>query len=332
MSNLINKSNHPVEVKKIHVRIWTLRDEIEAAIEKRIKDEPVQEGESVDIEDIKEYYHNIIGGLNQIQNANDDENDEEPDSNVDSSGNPLDDDALAMMAAISGDSQDEETETKDEETEAKDEETEAKEDEEDKEAAAAALAMMADQGLTPESESSEDDEAQAAALAMMADQGLGEESSDDDAQAAALAMLADQAPTQESSAKRAPFERLIPKKEKRTQGFIMLSDIQMDQILIFSKDGFVHGQNIVIQFMITNKFRISANVKVATNISRNSKIISETRPNYRIQGILLFQFPDERDKLREFLKSIEPEIPTPPKKVKSTSNEDEDDDFDDLGF
>ena len=30
---IYNKSGHPIEVKKISIRLWTLRDEIEAALE-----------------------------------------------------------------------------------------------------------------------------------------------------------------------------------------------------------------------------------------------------------------------------------------------------------
>ena len=46
----------------------------------------------------------------------------------------------------------------------------------------------------------------------------------------------------------------------------------------------------------------------------------------------MFKFPGERTKLRDFLKSVEPEIPEPPKKLKRPDDDEEDDDFDDLGF
>ena len=50
-----NKSSHPVEVKKISIRMWTLRDEIEAAIESRIKECEALEM-PVYVEDIKKFY------------------------------------------------------------------------------------------------------------------------------------------------------------------------------------------------------------------------------------------------------------------------------------
>ena len=346
MSNLINKSNHPVEVKKIHVRIWTLRDEIEAAIEKRITEEgsPDTNVVDVDIEDIKEFYQNLnTNNSDQKQTEDSDEADEDG-AQVDSSGNPLDDDALAMMAAIEGgdDSTEETEESSEEESEedspeenTEENSEEESEEEEDDEAAAAASAMLADQGLGTEENSEDDDEAAAAAAAMLADQGISSDG-DDDA-AAAAAMLADQGlgeeEAEEEQTKREPFKRVKPHHSKMIEGFIMLADIQMDQALIFSRDKFIHGQNIIIEFLVTNPFTISANVINLSNISKNSKVISETRPRFRVQAKTVFQFPNERGLLREFLKSIEPEIPPPVKKVKKVEeDDDDDDDFGDLDF
>ena len=56
MTTLINKSNHPVNIKRINIRVWTLRDEIEACIQKRIEE---QGAENVDIEDIKAFYSSL---------------------------------------------------------------------------------------------------------------------------------------------------------------------------------------------------------------------------------------------------------------------------------
>ena len=52
---IYNKSGHPVEVKKISIRMWTLRDEIEAALERRMK-ECEAAGIPLFIEDIKKFY------------------------------------------------------------------------------------------------------------------------------------------------------------------------------------------------------------------------------------------------------------------------------------
>ena len=68
------------------------------------------------------------------------------------------------------------------------------------------------------------------------------------------------------------------------------------------------------------------------DISRNSKIISSGKPSHRIFCEFEFKFPGERASLRSFLKSTEPTIPAPPKKMKRPDTEEDDDDFDDLGF
>ena len=64
---IYNKSGHPVEVKKISLRLWTLRDEIEAALERRMK-ECEALGVPLYIEDIKKFY-NPLGPLNLPDSA-----------------------------------------------------------------------------------------------------------------------------------------------------------------------------------------------------------------------------------------------------------------------
>ncbi len=55
MSQIFNKSQHPVAVKRIAVRVWSLRDEIEAALARRIKECEVA-GLPLYIDDIKLFY------------------------------------------------------------------------------------------------------------------------------------------------------------------------------------------------------------------------------------------------------------------------------------
>lgn len=305
MSNIINKSNHPVEVKRIDIRVWKLRDEIEAAIAKEIQANPNPD-QKVNIEHIQEFYTKFLNSDLQANSDDEDSDNEEENQNLDSSGNPLDDDAMAMMAALGGGEPEEEA----------DETEEAAEEDAQPEVNAEA---------NPEEEDSSeiDDEAAAMAAQMLADQGLSPAESDgnDDSDANAEKDIAQK-----------EFERVIPSQEKISKGFCLLSDIQMDQIMVFSKDTFIVGQNIIIEFMIPNSFSQLVQVVGTSNISRSSSIISDRKPDYRLQCIFLFKFPNERSTLRNFLKSVEPEIPEPPKKLKRPDNEDEDDDFDDLGF
>ena len=124
---------------------------------------------------------------------------------------------------------------------------------------------------------------------------------------------------------------MVPDEDKTVIGEVLLSDILMDQMLIFSTDTFLLGQNVIIELMVTKPFMVSAELVVSQNIGRNSKIIKNLKYPHRLQVVLKFQFPYERHLLREFLKSIEPEIPATPKKLKKPDGDD-DDDFDDLGF
>jgi len=50
---IYGNSHHPVLVKKINLKIWTLRDEIEAIIQKRLEN---HEGENLDINDLIQEY------------------------------------------------------------------------------------------------------------------------------------------------------------------------------------------------------------------------------------------------------------------------------------
>ncbi len=318
MSNLINKSNHPVQVKKIPIRVWKLRDEIEAAISLRLQDYPDKSANEVDISDIKDFY---IGALNQGEENSDEEAEksQEEDSNLDSSGNPMDDDALAMMAALGGGEENsDESDAPINEDDAATEEVSALE--EDDEAAAMAAAMLADQGMAAEDKKeelpAEDDEAAALAMAMLADQG---ESSSD-----TLPISEEQKPKF--------FTRPTPPKELQGQGFTLLSDIQMDKLLFFTNKNYIQGQNVIIKLNVPKPFSLIVEVLMSSHIGRKSKIISPNRFDYRVAGRILYKFEGERSRLREFLKAIEPEIPEPPKKLKRPEAEDDDDDFDDLGF
>jgi len=305
MSGIINKSNHPVEIKKIDIRMWCLRDEIEAAIAQRIQEDGHENHKDVDIEDIREFYINILNADIGSEHDEDETDEDEDDSNLDSSGNPLDDDALAMMAALGG-AQEESTEVDDAEAEAQ--------EEEDDEAAALAAQMLADQGMGAESSEGEDDEAAALAAQMLADQGAGEEQ---------------QGPSKKV---RAPFKRVVPEVDKITTGFLFLTDIQMDQVMLFSQGGFLQGQNVVVELLVPKPFNVLAEVLVSMNIGRNSKVLSPTKPEYRIHAKFNHKFPNDAENLRKFLKSVEPDIPTSPKKLKKPDAIADDDDFDDLGF
>jgi hypothetical protein len=301
MSNIINKSNHPVEVKKINIRVWKLRDEIEKAIAKRIE-ENGGSAEGIDIEDIRAYYtRSKPKYLDPNYDPDDDDDNVVPigADGVDSSGNEMDDDAMAMMAALQGGDEEGGEEGDDSESE----ESEA---------------------------SDEDDEAAKLAAEMLGDQGGN---ADDEAAKLAAEMLGDQGNESSSNSSDSTLTRAIPDGDKLSSGFSLLSDMNMENIVFFSQQGYTFGQNIALQFLIPNRFIISAEVTSCLNMNRRSKIISKTKPNFRVEATITYLWEGERTNLRDFLKSVEPDIPPPPKKMKRIDTEDEDDDeFEDLGF
>lgn len=287
MSNLLNKSNHPVHVKKIKLELWTLRSEIEAAIAKRLAEHPDTDIDKVDIEDIKTFYQNYLG--NPFSEEDEDENDLSAwgEAGLDTGENENKKEGESAE-------QDEEDDSSEQ-----DKEDESSEDEEEEE-----------EQSEEKDDTAEQNEADAKELAkQMLDQGATE--------------------AKESSAPQV-FKRCKPAKDKITHAEILLSDVNMQHALIFTSNRFITGQNVVTEFQITKPFVVTGETASSQNIGRNSKIIKEQVFPFRTHINFNFLFPTERSSLRDFLSSIEPEIPTPPKKIKR--DDEDDDDFDDLGF
>ena len=319
MSNIINKSNHPVQIKRINVRIWKFRDEIEKAIALRLI-ESNEQGVELNIEDIKKFYtRKKPKYLDPDYDPDDDDDKEIGADGLDSSGNVMDEEALEMMAAMGGG---EESQESDKENSDK-EDSETPEAEEDDEAAKLAAEMLGDQA----SPTPEEDEAAKLAAEMLGDKGSSNSDADD------LSMLGDQGTPTETTATPKALERVVPDDDRVSYGFALLSDLNMEEMLVFSKDGYTFGQNICIEFLIPKSFTISGEVVGVSHIGRTSKIISETKPDYRVQLEFTYLFETERSNLRDFLKSVEPTIPPLPKKLKRPETDgDGEDEFEDLGF
>jgi hypothetical protein len=246
---IYNKSSHPIEVKKISIRLWSLRDEIEAAIGRRMK-ECEAAGIPLFIEDIKAFYN--LAPANQSQ---------KPDNVIDL--NSQKDDVTSLMESLGNETTDSE-ESSVETTEEKPSLSEAEE-------------IIAEQTL----------------------QGLENKKPNP---------ILDR-----------PYSRQAPDLDKISYGFTLLSDINMENILSFTKDKFLHGQSVVVEFLIPQSFMMTADVTYCHHYALRSRIISSTKPDYRLQCKFAFAIPGEREVLRNFLKSIEPTIP---KKSKKDSEED----------
>ncbi len=261
---IYNKSGHPVEVKKISIRLWSLRDEIEAAIGRRIK-ECEAAGIPLFIDDIKRFYN-----LNLSQSLNDQSNViplHAQKNETESMANLMEEVAAKEAPA-----------------------TEAPAPESVEAPAAEA---------PPESKTFTEAEQ---IIAEQSKQGLETKKPN---------------PILER-----PYQRQAPDLNKISYGFTFLADINMENILCFTKDKFLQGQSVVVEFLIPQNFMLTADVTYCHYYALRSRIISSTKPDYRLQCRFSFSIPGERDTLRNFLKSIEPTVPQGSKKPKKQAEDD----------
>lgn len=260
---IYNKSTHPIEVKKISIRLWSLRDEIEAAIERRMK-ECEAAGVPLYIEDIKKFYNlNTQTPDNVVQLK--------PES-----------DTMASLMEELGEA-------------AKSEEAPA-----EAEPAPAQEAAPASED-TPQEENKNLNQAEEI-IAEQASQGLETKKPN---------------PILER-----PYQRQAPDLDKISYGFVLLSDINMEFMLTFTKEKFLQGQSVTVEFLIPQNFMMTADVVYCHHYAMRSRIISSSKPDYRLQCRFAFAIPGERDTLRNFLKSVEPSLQNLDKKKQKKEEDD----------
>jgi hypothetical protein len=128
------------------------------------------------------------------------------------------------------------------------------------------------------------------------------------------------------------FNREAP--ASTVSGEMILSDISMSGVLIFSEEKYTPGQNIGLKFNIPKSFILTAQIDNCLYQGRKSKVIGINKYHYRLQCVFEFKYESEKDALRDFLKSIEPDIPPAPLKLQNSKDQksDSDDDFGDLGL
>lgn len=264
---IYNKSGHPIEVKKISIRLWSLRDEIEAAIGRRMK-ECEAAGVPLFIDDIKRFYNlNLQSSLNDQSNVLQLHNKTAEAENMANLMESIKDDALPEAVA----------------------------------AATAATEGEAAPAAVPAPESQTFNQAEQL-IAEQNKQGLETKKPNP---------ILDR-----------PYQRQPPDLDKISYGFTLLSDINMEHILSFTKDKFLQGQSVVLEFLIPQNFMMTATVTYCHFYALRSRIISSTKPDYRLQCFFSFAILGERETLRNFLKSIEPTIPHGKKKIVKETEDD----------
>jgi hypothetical protein len=228
---ILSKSSHPVNIKMINVRVWTLRSEIEAAIKAITHAAGTVEYQN-ELEAIADFYR-LSSHAQPAQTGSG--NDAKPSlALVDTPTEEVDEDMAAMMDALG----------------------------------------------TPEKAEAND----------------AEQAPNSDAVATNVQA------TQEIK----NIQRTIPANESLSFGNLLLSDINMDMALVFSKNAFTIGQTVAIEFLIPKRFILSAEIDYCQSIVFKSKIISDKKPEFRIRLRFKHIYPAERTNLRNLLKSIEP--------------------------
>jgi hypothetical protein len=254
---IYNRSGHPVEIKKISVRVWKLRDEIEAAIERRMR-ECEAAAVPLFIEDIKRFYNlDMASPLTEQDNV--------------LQLRPTQDEGVNdLMESIAQDS-----------------------------------------GIPEEAAVIPEVEGETGKTFVEAEKIMEEQN---------LQGLETKKP---NPILERPYQRQAPDMDKISYGFTLLSDLNMENSLCFMKDKFLQGQSVVVEFLIPKSFMVTGEVLYCHHYAMRSRIISSTKPDYRVQNKCTFAIPGEREALRNFLKSIEPTIVTEKKKPKKATAEDD---------
>lgn len=278
-----HSSTDPVLIKKISLKVWTLRDEVECRVREKLESTPEAERDHLDLSDIKNAYtakslDPNIGAVNNVVELK--------------TGADLDTSEDEMMKAMQEASSDEAPSEEAPSEEAPSEEApseEALNAETANEAAAENVTSLFG-GDSPNPSKSEDSNL--------------------------INISASMPPLPE---------------DKIFKGKTVLAEIGMDKIYFFSNKKFTEGQSIVIKFEIPKTFIMNADVLYCRPFNLKSRVISENNYQFRVMAKFNFLKEGERALLRQFLKSVEPEVQAQPVSTETIKSEKtEDSDFSEL--
>lgn len=122
------------------------------------------------------------------------------------------------------------------------------------------------------------------------------------------------------------LSRVRPDQELIGTGHTFLNDLDIFSVNFFSSIPFLIGQSILIQFEVPRHFVMSGEVIRCYDYNMATKVISDIRPEYRIQAKFTFKRVGERTLLRNFLESIHRDEPIKGRAKKVESSDDGDDD------
>lgn len=333
MGMIYGNSTDPVLIKKISLRIWTLRDEIEAVIARRV--EQIKNSNSpeaklsiselrhkVALEELaKEYTTTHVPVINNIQSGaqlkivSDSPAGEE--STQAASQDPASSEATTPEGQPEG------------------QEDQANQDESTQEAAAEN--KPPEEAATEEAPSESATEGTASEGPSNGDILLQEAQKADETQGDATAQQDGSSDgdlgtmlTQEEGQNIVLQRRPLLSESQTVNGRMVLSEIGIEKLYCFCDTPFMEGQSILIEFLLPKRFIMSAQVIYCRNFTLKGRIIRETKLVFRLMAKFTFERPGERTLLRQFLASITPDIPVPAPKAKPASAEAELDDLGDL--
>ncbi len=115
--------------------------------------------------------------------------------------------------------------------------------------------------------------------------------------------------------------------EKLYRGMTVLTEVTMNTIYFFCSKNFMEGQSIVMEFQVPKRFVVNAEIHYCRPFNIQSRVISSQRLSYRVAARFTFLKPGEKTLLRQFIESVEPEIPEVVEVKKKKVEEDTDDVF-----
>ncbi len=122
--------------------------------------------------------------------------------------------------------------------------------------------------------------------------------------------------------------------DKLFNGTLILAELEMSHLYFFTNKQFTVGQSIVVEFLIPKKFSLNLDVAYCRAFNLKSRIISSQNYRYRVAAKFTFLKEGERTLLRQFIKSVEPEVKKhvaiKPVAVKDGGDDDGFGDLDDL--
>lgn len=263
-----HSSTDPVLIKKISLKVWTLRDEVESRVREKIETLP-EGSENIDLTDLRSAYTPKVNAPANNNNVIELK-----------TGSDLDTSEDEMMKAM----------------------------------------QEASSENTPESEDNgEEKPVEAEAI----------EATDVNNTSNSNVTSLFNAPTDsniiELSAEIPPLSD-----DKIFKGKTVLAEIGMDRIYFFSNKKFTEGQSIVIKFEIPKTFIMNADVLYCRPFNLKSRVISENNYQFRVMAKFSFLKEGERALLRQFLKSVEPEVHAPAVVQEVKAEKSEDSDFSEL--